>query len=222
MADPALTLRFLAISDLHGDLNSAWKAVEAGRPDVLLCCGDWGDPGEVELADLQAFSARQPVYSVFGNHDHLEAFGQWLNQDGTPVLLLNGEVRQVGPVRLAGINGIWAKSHAKPYYVTDEEVAAAARQIAERAPVDLLLTHGCPSHVADLTPRGGHGGQRCFLDAFRLIRPLIYLCGHLHRAQEHVTKDGLIVRNVGQTPGGDAVALNWSDGTWEVEGLRLS
>ena len=210
-------MRFLAISDLHGDLDSAWRALEAAEPDVLLSSGDWGDPGEVELADLERFSERVPVYSVFGNHDNLTAFGQWLNRDGTPVLLLNGEVREVGGVRVTGINGIWAKSHQKPFYITDEEVEAAARQAADQGPIDLLLTHGCASFVADLTPTNRHGGQRCFLQAFQLLRPKLYLCGHLHRAQQHVTKEGLIVRNLGQTPQGDATLLTWNEGSWEVE-----
>lgn len=214
--------RFLAISDLHGDLASAWAAIDAAQPDILLSCGDWGDPGEVELPDLQRFTERLPVYTVFGNHDHLEAFGQWLNRDGTPVLLLNGEVREVGPVRMAGISGIWAKSHRQPYYITDEEVEAAARAAAEKAPsLDLLLTHGCPSGVADLTPANRHGGQRCFLEAFRILQPKVYLMGHLHRAQQHVTRDGQVIRNVGQTPRGDATLLTWAAGQWTVEPFRF-
>lgn len=217
------TMRFLAISDLHGDLASACKAIEAAQPDVLLSCGDWGDPGEVELPDLQRFSERLPVYTVFGNHDHLEALGQWLNRDGSPVLLQNGEVRHVGPARLAGINGIWAKSHRQPFYILDEEVEAAAQKIREQTEeLNLLLTHGCPSGVADLTWQNRHGGQRCFLQAFQLIRPQIYLTGHLHRAQEHVTRDGRIIRNIGQTPRGDALLLTWSESGWEVEPLRFT
>jgi Icc-related predicted phosphoesterase len=214
-------MRWLAISDLHGDLDSAWRAIEAARPGVLVCCGDWGDPGEVDLTDLQRFTEQLSVYSVFGNHDNLEAFGSWLNRDGTPVLLLNGEVRQVGPVRLAGISGIWAKSHRQPYYILDEEVAEAANRISG-APLDLLITHGCPLGVADLTPVNRHGGQRCFLDAFRLLRPKVYLTGHLHRAQQHVTKDGMIIRNVGQTPRGEATLLTWTGTGWEVEALQIA
>jgi uncharacterized protein len=210
-------MRILAISDLHGDLDSAWRALgAAGEPDLLLCCGDWGDPGEVELADLERFSAELPVYSVFGNHDHLEAFLHWRNRDGTPVLLLNGSVLDVQGVRLAGISGIWAKSHRQPYYVTDEEVDAWAQEAAAAGAVDILMTHGCPSGVADLTLTNNHGGQRCFLRAFQLISPQIYLTGHLHRAQEHRTKSGQVVRNIGQTPHGDATLLTRTDEGWEV------
>ena len=211
-------MRLLAISDLHGDLDSAWAAVEAAQPDVLLCCGDWGDPGEVELTDLQAFTARLPVYTVYGNHDHLEALREWKNEDGSDVLLTDGEIQAVGSLVLAGINGIWAKSHRKPFYVTDEEVDEAALRVAgRRTPVDILLTHGCPSGVADLTWQNRHGGQRCFLRAFQVLRPRVYLTGHLHRAQEHRTREGQVIRNLGQTPGGDAALV-----TPSPEGLQVA
>ena len=64
-------MRLLAVSDLHGDLAAAWRAVEAFRPDLLLCCGDWGDPDEVSERELAAFPARLPTYTTFGNHDAL-------------------------------------------------------------------------------------------------------------------------------------------------------
>src|SRR5687768_7182640 len=106
--------RLLVISDLHGDLKPAWAAVEAAEPDALLCCGDWGDPGEVEFYDLEPFTRRLPVYTVFGNHDNLLALEAWRNQDGSPVLLRTGELQTLGDVTLAGISGIWAKSHRQP------------------------------------------------------------------------------------------------------------
>ena len=128
-----------------------------------LSCGDWGDPDQVNEADLAAFPAALPVYTTFGNHDPFDALNQLRNQDGTPVLLPKGEVRGIRGVRLAAIGGIWAKSHRQPYYVTDEDVAAAAAKIAASGPLDLLLTHGCPVGLADRTLRNTHGGQRCFL-----------------------------------------------------------
>jgi Icc-related predicted phosphoesterase len=215
-------MRLLAISDLHGDLDSAWTAVEAASPDALLCCGDWGDPGEVELPDLQRFTERLPVYTVYGNHDNLEAVRGWRNRDGTPVLLPNGGRVQVGPVGVAGISGIWAKSHRKPFYITDEEVEEAALRAAQGGPVDILITHGCPSGVADLTLRNTHGGQRCFLRAFQVLRPRLYLTGHLHRAQQHVTRDGAIIRNVGETPRGDAVLVTVNGTELRAEAYPLA
>jgi Icc-related predicted phosphoesterase len=201
-------MRILVISDLHGDLDAARSAVAHFRPDLLLSCGDWGDPDQVVEGDLAALSADRPVLSTFGNHDPMALLGRWGNRDGTAVLLAQGEVRDVAGVRVAAIGGIWAKSHRLPHYVTDADVAGAAARAARAGPVDILLTHGCPVGLADLTPRGTHGGQRCFLDASKAIAPRVHLCGHLHVAQEQTLKDGRRVINVGATPDGTVAVLD--------------
>ncbi len=215
-------MRFLAVSDLHGDLECVHQAISHFRPDVLLCCGDWGDADQVSRDDLARFPAQLPVLSTFGNHDPLPILGEITNQDGSAVFLEQGEVRTIEAIRIAAIGGIWAKSHKLPYYVTDEDVAEAARRIAANGPVDILLTHGCPVGLADLTPKGTRGGQRCFLDAFKTIAPKLHLCGHLHVPQERVLKDGSRVINVGATPEGSVVVIDIEADRWDVrlESLR--
>jgi Icc-related predicted phosphoesterase len=200
-------MRILAVSDLHGDLDSVREALTHFRPDALLSCGDWGDPDEVDETALAEIVSGVPVVSTFGNHDPIELLSRLRNIDGTPVLLGQGEARAFAGLRVAGIGGIWAKSHRLPHYVTDEDVAAFAARIAASGPIDVLLTHGCPVGLADLTPTGRHGGQRCFLDASHTVAPRVHLCGHLHLAQERTLRDGRRVINVGATPEGSAVLI---------------
>jgi Icc-related predicted phosphoesterase len=202
-------MHILVVSDLHGDLDSADRAISRYRPDLLLSCGDWGDPDEVAQPAMAAFLDVVPIYTTFGNHDPLELLKQLKNQDGSSVLLAQGVVQEFGGLRLASIGGIWAKSHAKPHYVTDADVAAAAARIAQSGSVDILLTHACPVGLADLTPSGRHGGQRCFLEAFQSVAPRLHFCGHLHVAQERILKDGRKVINVGATPEGSVVVVEF-------------
>ena len=204
-------MRVVIVSDLHGDLSPVDRACGDYSPDVILSCGDWGDPEEVAEPELGAIVDRLPVYTTFGNHDPIELLSTLVNKDGSPILLAQGEVRVVRGLRLAAIGGIWAKSHAKPHYVTDADVAEFAARIVASGPVDILLTHACPVGLADLTPAGRHGGQRCFLDAFNVIKPRIHLCGHLHVAQERVLKDGRKVINVGATPEGSIVLIEYDE-----------
>jgi Icc-related predicted phosphoesterase len=204
-----MPMRIVVVSDLHGDLESAHRACAIHRPELILSCGDWGDPDEVDEPALERFLKLAPMYTTFGNHDPLAVLAGLKNQDGTPVLLTHGAVQDAAGLRLAAIGGVWAKSHAKPHYVTDADVALAASRIAQSAPVDILLTHACPVGLADLTPSGRHGGQRCFLDAFTTIAPRLHLCGHLHIPQERVLKDGRKVINVGATPEGSIVVVDF-------------
>ena len=201
-------MRILVVSDLHGDLDAAREALAHFRPDALLCCGDWGDPGEVDGAGLEALVASQPSASTFGNHDPLDLLARLRDATGTPVLIDQGTTRDIAGLRVGAIGGIWAKSHRQPYYVTDEDVARHAAAVASAGPVDVLLTHGCPSGLADLTPSGRHGGQRCFLDANKAVAPRIHLCGHLHVAQGRTLKDGRQILNVGATPDGPVVVID--------------
>jgi Icc-related predicted phosphoesterase len=202
-------VRILVVSDLHGDLKSAYRATTFTQPDMILSCGDWGDPDQVDHDDLTGLLAAAPIYTTFGNHDPLDLLAQLQNRDGSAVLLAQGKPVHIAGIRLAAIGGIWAKSHAKRHYVTDADVAEAAVRIAQAGPVDILITHGCPAGLADLTPTGRHGGQRCFLDAFKVVSPRLHLCGHLHVPQERILKDGRKVMNVGQTPAGSIVVVEF-------------
>jgi len=212
----------LVVSDLHGDLACAWKAIERFLPQALLCCGDWGDPKQVSKDDLEAFVARLPVLTTFGNHDPLDLLRSLRNSDGTPVFLQQGEVRMFHGLRVAAIGGIWAKSHRLPHYVIDADVAEAAERIARQGPLDVLMTHGCPIGLADFTPTGRHGGQRCFLDANKIVSPRIHLCGHLHVAQERVLKDGRVILNVGATPEGTVALIEQTASGLSARLERLS
>lgn len=205
-------IHILVVSDMHGDLGSVDRARRTHRPDLILSCGDWGDADQVSEPTLAGLLEAVPIYTTFGNHDPIEMLVRLRNRDGSAVLLGQGEVQEFAGLRLAAIGGIWARSHAKPHYVTDADVAAAAARIARAGPVDILLTHACPIGVADLTPSGRHGGQRCFLDAFKVIAPRLYFCGHLHLAQEHILKDGRKVINVGATSEGTIALVTFEPG----------
>ena len=152
-------MRILVVSDLHGDQKPVERARTEHRPDLILSCGDWGDPKQVSHQAFEDLLQLVPVYTTFGNHDPLEMLARLKNSDGSPVLIGQGLVQEFAGLRLAAIGGIWAKSHAKPHYVTDDDVAQAAARIARTGPVDILLTHGCPIGLADLTPSGRHGGR---------------------------------------------------------------
>ena len=209
-------MKAVAVGDLHGHWSPLWEVLERERPDLLLSCGDWGDPGYVLKEDFDRITARTYLLTVFGNHDDLELLHRLRNRDGSPVLLGRGEVREVLGLRIAGIGGIWAKSHRKPWYITDEEVAEIADSLKGKG-VDILITHGCPAGLADLTPTGRHGGQRCFLQAFKLISPKVHLCGHLHRKGLRHLKSGAVVANVGYGAEGEFLYIFWEGDTLHIE-----
>jgi Icc-related predicted phosphoesterase len=211
-------MRILGIGDLHGEFERALEVCRSIRPDYVLCCGDWGDPEQVAASDLERFTSVAGVVTTFGNHDPLPLLRTVRNADGSPILLEQAEVRELSGLRVAAIGGIWAKHPRRDYHVTDAEVIGAATTIAQTGPVEILLTHGCPVGLADTTPSGTHGGQRCFLRAFQIVSPRIHLCGHLHVAQEKVLKDGRAVFNVGAAPTGSFVRIDYEPASRRLVG----
>lgn len=158
------------------------------------------------------------------------------------------EWRNGGGLRVAGISGIWAKTklgskltprwerdqqrdpsltlerwlagREPPPYVTDEEVAAHANTLAG-AGVDIFVTHGCPTGLADLTPAGTRGGQRCFRQALGTVRPRAHLCGHLHRFQKAELPDGVMVLNCGDGSREEGWLLErLAGGEWRASEIR--
>lgn len=207
-------MKLIAVGDLHGETAPLFALLEKEAPDGLLCIGDWGDPGQIRAETWADLLRRVSALSVYGNHDDLPTLAALRNTDGTPVLLMQGERRaDFCGVTVAGVSGIWAKSHRLPHYVTDEDVAGRASALAAGPPVDILLTHGCPIGVADRTPSGRPGGQRCFLDLLKTVRPRVHLCGHVHVAQRRdLSSDPpCAVLNTGALPQGHYVRLTRSD-----------
>lgn len=183
-------MKLAVVGDLHGETAPLFALLDQERPDGLLCAGDWGDPGQVASEVWTGLLACLPVLTVFGNHDDIPLLTTLQNADGSAVLLSQGERRSdFCGYTVAGVSGIWAKSHRLPHYVTDEDVARWAAELADGPPVDILLTHGCPVGVADRTVSGRPGGQRCFLDLLQAVRPIVYVCGHLHVAQRRDLAD---------------------------------
>ena len=215
-------MKVVAVGDLHGDTRNLFRVLEAEHPDGLLCVGDWGDPGQIDDATWADLLGRVPVLSVFGNHDDLPVLGGLRNRDGAAVLLEpGGRCDDFCGLAVAGVSGIWAKSHRLPHYVTDEDVAGWAASLAAGPPVDVLLTHGCPIGVADRTPSGRPGGQRCFLDLLRAVRPRVHLCGHLHVAQRRdLEEPPCQVLNTGALPQGHYVVLTRDDGDGGAPGAE--
>jgi Icc-related predicted phosphoesterase len=205
---------------MHGKLENVFAAVERSRPNFILSCGDWGEQGCVSEKEFQELLNLSKIYTVFGNHDDIAMLSAAVNTDGTPVLMKSGTTYDFGTIRVGAINGIWAKSHEKPCYVTGEEVSEYARLLAAEHP-DILISHACAIGLADEVPGGRHAGQRSWLDAYKIISPRLYLCGHLHLAQKRVLKDERLIVNVGSTGDGDYWVFEVDEKTVRYEQHRL-
>ena len=122
-------MKILAISDLHGDLRLAKIAcATTSRLAVVLWrLGRLGGSGGIVRGNPRVLSGADCIWQ---SRISLELLAGLRNLDGSPILLAQGEVRVFGALRVAGISGIWARSHRLPHYVTDDDVKESAGRIA--------------------------------------------------------------------------------------------
>ena len=211
-------MKILAISDMHGDLSPAKRLLSERNWDLVLCCGDWGDPNQVTERDFQELLDLARIHTVFGNHDDRELLERLGNRDGSPLLLENAVGMDFQGLTIVGISGIWAKSHRLPWYVTDEDVASLGKTSPKP---DILITHCCAVGLNDLTPTNRHGGHLCLTELFAALGPRVHISGHLHRAQVRQLKSSAWVANTGSTRDGDYLIITNVSDDWSVEQRRV-
>ena len=183
-------LTIVCVSDTHGRHDR----VPVPDGDVLVHAGDLtlhGSLDDVERFDdwLSTLPHRHKVV-VCGNHD-------WCFQR-TPAearrrlrhaVYLEDEAVVIEGLRFYG-------SPWQPWFLDwafnlprGPELAAKWALIPDDT--DVLVTHGPPAGILDLTKRGDRPGCADLLDRVRAVRPKLHVFGHIHEAAE--------VERVGET-----------------------
>ncbi|MBL8636462.1 MAG: metallophosphatase domain-containing protein [Myxococcales bacterium] len=181
-------MRIVCISDTHGQHGQ----LRIPDGDILVCTGDFtkrGRPGEVR--DFNEWLATQPhQYKVIiaGNHDFL--FEQ---QQDARTLLSCAIYLQDEACVLQGL-----KIYGSPWqprffnWAFNADRGEPLRQIWSRIPIgiDVLLTHGPPHGILDVTARGQVVGCEELSAALRRVRPRLHVFGHIHESYGQLIRDG--------------------------------
>lgn len=172
-----------AVSDLIA-LRSARRFDEARAWSGQLWAALPGDRRQIleaavrrQYADLFA-AFPTPTYLTYGNVDLPPLFGDYLRPG---VRLLDGEVVDLGGVRVGFVGGGLRTPMRTPWEISDEEYAA---KVAALGPVDVLCSH-IPPHLPDLLydvqARRYERGSVALLDAILSTGPRYALFGHVHQ-----------------------------------------
>ena len=165
-------IRIVCVSDTHG-FEGQLPPVPPG--DLLIHCGDFAPDGgsSVRLRAVEEFDqwlAAQPhkvKLVVRGNHDPRSAA---FPASGATYICKPTSVR-VGSLVV----------HSVPF--------TRGRLREPIPPCDVLATHSPPKGVLDLCYSGGHGGCRFLRSAVEdaIVRPRLWLCGHIHEGRGHLS-----------------------------------
>jgi len=61
--------------------------------------------------------------------------------------------------------------------------------------IDILITHGPPNGILDLSEAGEYAGCTALLEAVREIAPRVHLFGHIHEGRGIERQDGVTFIN---------------------------
>jgi Icc-related predicted phosphoesterase len=143
------------------------------------------EPQEVLLEAIRAdyrdiFAAMpSPAWCTYGNVDAPALWPEFL---GNGIRALDGEVAEIGGVRVGFVGGgLSDKPSRYPYLVTEETFAA---KVAALGPVDILCSHippAVPELCYDTVARRFERGSTALLDAIAEHAPSMVLFGHVHQ-----------------------------------------
>ena len=181
-----MTLRILAISDVHGDMSKAKsvrRVIASRNPDVLVISGDITSFGPASIATdvLDTLGESAKVLAVAGNTDP-ESVSRILDSRG--INLHNKSVKlkddKFGFVGFSGpsaysILGDTILSYAPVHYKM-EEIRSCRKRV--------MVSHIPPiGTTVDKVFSGHHVGSEFLRDVIEEAVPDLVICGHIHEGK---------------------------------------
>jgi Icc-related predicted phosphoesterase len=192
-------MKVVAISDLHGHLPKVENMPEG---EVLAIAGDLcpgkGLTNQFSWLDeaFRAWLALLPyrhVVATWGNHD-------WAGEYTSRIQLLRLPVHWLvdSGVVLEGVR-FWGAPWTMPinhwaFMKPDHEASRHWDKIWDDA--DVVVVHGPPFGVGDLTTHGDRPGSRSLRARLEVVQPQLAVFGHIHEAFGRSMQPGGVWANV--------------------------
>jgi Icc-related predicted phosphoesterase len=184
-------MKIVLISDSHGQHHS----LELPAGDVLVHAGDFSRSGKPDQAkDFLRWLADQPFrHKIFvaGNHDFIAEqepalFRSWVPDN---CIYLEDQSIEVDGLRVWG-------SPITPWFFDwafNRNRGADICRHWDFIPdgLDILVTHGPPAGILDVTARGEHVGCDDLRKRIEKARPKVSVFGHIHEAYGRTERDGI-------------------------------
>lgn len=210
-----MSVRIVCVSDTHAH---HWE-VDVPAGDVLLHAGDISTRGTLEaVEDFDRWLGTLPnphKVMICGNHD----FCFERQPDEAVRRITNAVYLQDSGATVYGLK-IWG-SPWQPWFhdwafnlPRGPELAAKWALIPPDT--DILLTHGPPLGIKDVTVRGEAVGCADLLERVQQVRPKLHVFGHIHEAAGVFQTEHTLFVNACAGPGGRPVVVEWDGETMRV------
>ncbi len=184
-------LRIVCLSDTHNFHNE----ITVPEGDVLIHAGDTTSRGTIEeIAFFNEWLKNQPHrHKIFiaGNHDWLYETNNRLARE-----LLDDSIHylQDSFIKIKNLK-IYGSPWQPRFYDWAFNLMRGA-EIAEKwklipKDTDILITHGPPHEILDLTPNGDSAGCEELRKTVEEIKPKVHIFGHIHSGYGTIEKFGV-------------------------------
>lgn len=187
-------MRIVIISDTHGLHLEMVEPIPDG--DVLIHCGDLTNYGELYQVSGAAkyFGQYNHTNKIFiaGNHDF--CFENYWKEEARTILkennitYLENNFTEIDGLKIYGSPWTPRFGHWAFMYQHKSEMTA---NINEHIPLDtdILITHGPPKQILDLTEYDKtHAGCQVLKNRIRKVKPSVHAFGHIHEARGAMTR----------------------------------
>lgn len=172
-----LSMRIVAISDVHGK----YKSVTLPDGDLLVVAGDCLSRGTItELVDFNEWLGTLPhkhKIVIAGNHDetlqHMTSPSKFI----TNASYLRDQEIVIEGKRIYGTP--WTPTYGHWAFMASEAVLSN-HFLKIPSGLDLLITHGPPHTILDLTLTNERAGGRALYEAVKRANPRYHVFGHIH------------------------------------------
>ncbi|OWK34470.1 metallophosphatase domain-containing protein [Fimbriiglobus ruber] len=174
-------MRIVCISDTHGH-HAKWEVPDG---DILVHAGDLTDDGD--LADVEDFDRwlgtlpHRHKIVIAGNHDFcFQQQPDRARQRLSHATYLQDEAVVIDGVKFYG--SPWQPWFFDWAFNLPRGADIAAKWALIPADTTVLVTHGPPLGIGDLTKRGDLAGCADLLARVQVVRPKLHVFGHIHEA----------------------------------------
>lgn len=195
-------MRLVALADTHGYHERLGPIPEG---DVLVHAGDMSRIGRWdELRQVAAWLRGLPhphKIVIAGNHDFCFEEDQAAARAilGEDVMYLHDSAATVAGWKFWG--SPWQPEFGGWAFNLPRGPALAEKWAMIPADTDVLITHGPPMGIGDLTHSNGRQGCADLLQAVQQLRPKLHLFGHIHEDAGVWPVDGVLHANVATSYG---------------------
>jgi len=182
-------MKIAATSDTHGKHRHIWPCDLPDDVDVLVHCGDITTLGQLDIVRdfnewLGLFSNIPHKIVIPGNHDFcFERYFSVSREHISNATLLCDSETEIDGVKFYG--SPWTPTYYDWAFMADrgEPIRRRWMPLLEGlVKPDVLLTHGPPHGILDLTKRRVNAGCEDLLEAVRLAEPTLHIFGHIHES----------------------------------------